>query len=112
MAKIITPYYGSNSTVSGQNNTVTNTLGSYNTTIGSSGLGIYGTSFNTTISKTKYHILGEDVEVAEAYEYYEPSSLAEASEDMRGVYLYEFMEVLTRVNGEEWATNYKQEVES
>ena len=64
MAKIITPYYGSNSTVSGQNNTVTNTLGSYNTTIGSSGLGIYGTSFNTTISKTKYHILGEDVEVS------------------------------------------------
>ena len=54
----------------------------------------------------------ENVEVAEAYEYYEPSSLAEAIEDMRGVYLYEFMEVLTRVNGEEWATNYKQEVES
>ena len=64
MARIITPYCGSNSTVSGQSNTVTNTLGSYNTTIGSSGLGIYGTSFNTTISKTKYHILGEDVEVS------------------------------------------------
>ena len=63
MARIITPYYGSNSTVSGQS-TVTNTLGSYNTAIGSSALGIYGTSFNTTISKTKYHILGEDVEVS------------------------------------------------
>ena len=65
MARIITPYYGSNSTISGgQNNTVTTTLGSYNTAIGSSSLGIYGTSFNTTIAKTKYHILGEDVEVS------------------------------------------------
>lgn len=64
MARIITPYYGSNSTVSGQSNTVTNTLGSYNTAIGSSALGIYGTSFNTTIAKTKYHILGEEVEVS------------------------------------------------
>ena len=54
----------------------------------------------------------KSVTVWEAYEYYEPSSLAEAIEDMRGVYLYEFMEVLTRVNGEEWATNYKQEVGS
>ena len=59
-------YYGSNSTISGgQNNTVTTTLGSYNTAIGSSALGIYGTSFNTTtIAKTKYHILGEEVEVS------------------------------------------------
>ena len=56
-------YYGSNSTISGgQNNTITS--GSYNTAIGSSSLGIYGTSFNTTIAKTKYHILGEEVEVA------------------------------------------------
>lgn len=62
MARIITPYYGSssNSTITGQNNTT----GSYNTAIGSSGLGIYGTSFNTTISKSKYHILGEDIEVS------------------------------------------------
>lgn len=66
MAKIITPYYGSNSTVSGQNNTITGgrAIGAYNTAIGSSALGIYGTSFNTTVSKTKYHILGEDVEVS------------------------------------------------
>ena len=69
MAKIITPYYGSNTTISGgQNNTITS--GSYNTAIGSSALGIYGTSFNTTtfntttIAKTKYHILGEEVEVS------------------------------------------------
>jgi hypothetical protein len=56
-------YYGSNSTISGgQNNTITS--GSYNTAIGSSSLGIYGTSFNTTIAKTKYHILGEEVEVS------------------------------------------------
>lgn len=64
MARIITPYYGSNSTISGgQNNTITGS-GAYNTAIGSSALGIYGTSFNTTIAKTKYHILGEDVEVS------------------------------------------------
>jgi hypothetical protein len=62
MARIITPYYGSNTTISGgQNNTITS--GVYNTAIGSSSLGIYGTSFNTTISKAKYHIFGEDVEV-------------------------------------------------
>jgi hypothetical protein len=65
MARIITPYYGSNTTISGgQNNTITTTTGSYNTAIGSSSLGIYGTSFNTTIAKTKYHILGEEVEVS------------------------------------------------
>jgi hypothetical protein len=63
MARIITPYYGSNTTISGgQNNTITGS-GAYNTAIGSSSLGIYGTSFNTTISKAKYHIFGEDVEV-------------------------------------------------
>lgn len=40
--------------------------GSNNIAIGSSSLGIYGTSFNTTINtqKSKYHILGEDVEVS------------------------------------------------
>lgn len=26
--------------------------------------GLYGTSFNTTLAKTKYHILGEDIEVS------------------------------------------------
>jgi len=51
---IINPYYGSNNTT---------IAGSNNIAIGSSTLGIYGTSFNTTISKAKYHILGEDVEV-------------------------------------------------
>ena len=45
MATQINPYYN-NST----------------TTVSSTGL--YGTSFNTTIAKTKYHILGEDVEVS------------------------------------------------
>lgn len=38
--------------------------GSNNIAIGCSSLGIYGTSFNTTIQKSKYHILGEDVEVS------------------------------------------------
>lgn len=54
MATYTNTYYGSNSTISGV----------HNTAIGSSGLGIYGTSFNTSFSKTKYHILGEDVEVS------------------------------------------------
>jgi hypothetical protein len=50
----------------------------------------------------------DDIIVYEPYEFYEPSSLAEAIEDMRGVRLYEFMQVLTMVNGEEWATNFKE----
>jgi hypothetical protein len=54
MAKMINPYYGSNNTT---------IAGSNNIAIGSSALGIYGTSFNTTIAKAKYHILGEDVEI-------------------------------------------------
>ena len=44
MAIQINPYYNSNSTTVSP--------------------GSYGTSFNTTIAKTKYHILGEDVEVS------------------------------------------------
>ena len=36
-----------------------------NTSTTLSGAGLYGTSFNTTsLAKTKYHILGEDVEVS------------------------------------------------
>jgi hypothetical protein len=54
----------------------------------------------------------KDVVVWEPYEYYNPSSLTEAIEDMRGVKVHEFMEVLTRVNGEEWATNYKEGLKS
>jgi hypothetical protein len=50
----------------------------------------------------------DDIIVYEPYEFYEPSSLAEAIEDMRGVRLYEFMQVLTMVNGEEWAINFKE----
>ena len=45
MAIQINPYYNNSAT----------TISSY---------GLYGTSFNTTIVKTKYHILGEDVEVS------------------------------------------------
>jgi hypothetical protein len=48
------------------------------------------------------------VVIWETYEYYEASSLVNAIEDTRGVRLYEFMEVLTMVNGEEWATNFKE----
>jgi hypoxanthine phosphoribosyltransferase len=50
----------------------------------------------------------KSVIVWDAYEYYEPSSLAEAIEDARGVKVHEFMEVLTLVNGTEWATNFKE----
>jgi len=35
-----------------------------NTSTTLSGAALYGTSFNTTIAKIKYHILGEDVEVS------------------------------------------------
>jgi hypothetical protein len=54
MAININPYYGStNTTITGSNNIA----------IGNATLGNYGTSFNTTIAKAKYHILGEDVEI-------------------------------------------------
>jgi hypothetical protein len=53
-----------------------------------------------------------DVVIYEPYEYYESSSLLEAIEDARGVKVHEFMDVLTKVNGEEWATNYKKEEEA
>ena len=52
-----------------------------------------------------------DIVVWEPYEYHERSSLLEAIEDMRGVKVHEFMQVLTKVNGEEWATNYKEELD-
>lgn len=52
-----------------------------------------------------------DVVVWEPYEHYEASSLLEAIEDARGVKVHEFMQVLTKVNGEEWATNYKEELD-
>jgi hypothetical protein len=45
MAIHLNPYYNSNSTMI-------------------SSTGLHGTSFNTTILKAKYHILGEDVEVS------------------------------------------------
>jgi hypothetical protein len=54
----------------------------------------------------------KSVTVWEAYEYYESSSLLEAIEDARGVKVHEFMEVLTKVNGTEWATNYKEGLKS
>lgn len=50
-----------------------------------------------------------EIMIAEAYEYYEPSSLAEAIDDMRGVNVYNFMHVLAQVNGQEWAINFKKE---
>ena len=51
----------------------------------------------------------QGIVVWEPYEYYEPSSLAEAIEDMRGVNVYNFMHVLGQVNGAEWLTNFKGE---
>ena len=64
MAININPYYGStNTTISGgAGGGYTNTTGTNNIAIGKAH-GIYGTSFNTTIAKAKYHILGEDVEI-------------------------------------------------
>jgi hypothetical protein len=35
-----------------------------NTSTTLSGTGLYGTSFTTSLAKTKYHILGEDIEVS------------------------------------------------
>ena len=49
------------------------------------------------------------VVVYEPYEYYEADSLVGAIEDMRGVNVYNFMHVLTQVNGQEWAINFKKE---
>lgn len=46
--------------------------------------------------------------IYEPYEFYEPSSLAEAIEDLRGSHLYNFMEVLTQVNGADWVANFKE----
>ena len=51
----------------------------------------------------------ERIVVWEPYEYYEPSSLVEAIEDMRGVNVHNFMHVLTQVNGQQWAINFKKE---
>ena len=49
-----------------------------------------------------------EIVIYEPYEYYEPSSLVESIENKRGVYLYQFLSVLTSVNGTEWVTNYKK----
>ena len=46
--------------------------------------------------------------IYEAYEYYEPSSLANSIEDLRGANLYNFTSVLRQVNGEEWFSNFKE----
>lgn len=50
-----------------------------------------------------------DPVIWDKYEYEPREDVVEMIEDARGVKVHEFMEVLTRVNGEEWATNYKQE---
>lgn len=49
----------------------------------------------------------EAVDIYEPYEFYETPSLVESIEDMRGVKVYEFMHLLTLVNGEEWADTFK-----
>jgi hypothetical protein len=48
----------------------------------------------------------EDVIIWEPFEYYEPASLVEAIEDMRGVYFHNFQTVLKMVNGDQWVINY------
>lgn len=52
-----------------------------------------------------------NVVIYEPYEYYESESLLNAIEDARGAKVHEFMEVLTRVNGEDWTTKFKEEAE-
>jgi hypothetical protein len=49
-----------------------------------------------------------DVVIYEPYEYYEASSLLEAIEDARGVKFSEFIEVLKKVNGDDWVANFKK----
>jgi len=49
-----------------------------------------------------------EIVVWEPYEGYESPSITEAVEDMRGVNFYNFMYVLTEVNGDEWAINFKK----
>lgn len=39
--------------------------------------------------------------------FYEEGSLASEIEDMRGVYMFNFMHVLNQVNGDEWVINFK-----
>lgn len=50
----------------------------------------------------------EGLVVWEPYEYYEPSSLAEAICDLRGVYYHQLMYVLGEVNGKDWVDTYKK----
>ncbi len=52
----------------------------------------------------------DDVVIWEPFEYYEPASLVEAIEDLRGVYYYNFKQVLKMANGDEWVKdNMKDE---
>ena len=51
---------------------------------------------------------GHSPVVWEPYEHYEPSSLAEAICDLRGVYYHQLMYVLGEVNGKDWVDTYKK----
>ena len=42
------------------------------------------------------------------YEYTPLEDVVELVEDLRGVHLYNFMEVLTQVNGKDWVANFKE----
>lgn len=55
-------------------------------------------------------IVGEaddSVIIYEPYEYLPTDDLVESIEDLRGVYVVNFMHVLNQVNGAEWVINFK-----
>ena len=64
-----------------------------------------------TLDEIMAMIDGDDYDTTvfadEPYEHYEADSLVGAIEDMRGVNVYNFMHVLTQVNGQEWAIDFK-----
>jgi hypothetical protein len=47
----------------------------------------------------------------EPFEYYEPSSLANAIDTARNSYLRNHLHVLEMINGQEWVNNFKKEGE-
>lgn len=50
-----------------------------------------------------------DVVIYEPYEHYESDSLLNSINEAQDVKIHEFMELLIRVNGENWATIFKGE---
>lgn len=62
--------------------------------------------------KTPYEILetissGGEFIPMEPYEFYDAESVVNSIEDMRGVNVWQFMQVLKQINGAEWVINFK-----